>query len=288
MKIGSPTIERVSPALGARVTGVDISQELDDETWTAIERAFHEHSVLVFPEQRLTTAQMKRFAGRFGEVEIHAHLQQWTMEGHPECMVLHNDAQRPPGLNTWHTDNSGWRRPPLGTMLYAEVTPAIGGDTLFSSMYLGYEALSEPMKRLLDGLSAVHDVKKAFGPEFGNLQRSLRKSGIDANTHFDHFEPVVHPLVRTHPRTGRRALYLSPPYITQIEGLSPAESRMMLDFLYRQADTSEFIYRHRWSRHDLVIWDNRCTQHLAVADYFPHERLMYRMNIAGERPFLSA
>jgi taurine dioxygenase len=120
------------------------------------------------------------------------------------------------------------------------------------------------------------------------LQRNLRKSGIDPNTHFEHQEPVEHPLVRTHPGTQRKALYLSAPYVTHIRGLSPAESQAILDLLSRHMQTNEHIYRHRWSPHDLVIWDNRCTQHLAVADYFPHERLMYRLNIAGERPFLAA
>lgn len=288
MKSMSLKIERVSPALGARVVGVDLSRDLPPETWTTIERAFHDHSVLVFPAQRLSIEQMKRFARRFGEVQAHEHLLPWTKEGCPECMVLHNDAQRPPGLNAWHTDNSGWPEPPLGTVLYAEITPELGGDTLFSNMYLAYEALSGPMQRLLAGLSAVHDVKKAFGPEHRNLQASLSRAGIDANRHFDHHPPVEHPLVRTHPRTGRRALYVSSPYVTHIAGLSRAESRTILDFLHRHVEAQEIIYRHRWSRHDLLIWDNRCVQHLAVADYYPHERLMYRMNIAGERPFLSA
>jgi taurine dioxygenase len=244
--------------------------------------------VLVFPEQHLTVEQMKRFARRFGEVQVHEHLRALTLADHPVCMVLHNDEQKPPGLNFWHTDNSGWLRPPLGTMLYAQITPEIGGDTLFSSMYLAYETLSKPMQKLLEGLTAVHDVKKAFGPDYQNLQRSLNKKGIDANQHFERHEPVEHPLVRTHPRTGKRALYLSSPYVTHISGLSPSENRAILDLLYRHIETNEFVYRHRWSKDDLLIWDNRCTQHLAVADYHPYERLMYRMNIAGERPFLSA
>jgi taurine dioxygenase len=281
-------IEPVSPALGARIVGIDLSRDLDEERWKVVEKAFHDHSVLVFPEQHIDVAEMKRFARRFGEVMIHEHLLPLTMPGHPECMLLHNNAEKPPGLNYWHTDNSGWQRPPLGTLLYAQITPELGGDTLFSSMYRAYEALSRPMQDLLERLSAVHDVKKAFGSDYQSLQRSLNKTGIDANKHFEHYEPVEHPLVRVHPRTGKKALYLSSPYVTHISGLSRAESQAILDLLYRHLETNEFIYRHRWTQNDLVIWDNRCTQHLAVADYYPRERLMYRMNVAGERPMGAA
>lgn len=279
---GTIRIEPVSLALGARVSGVDLSQELGSEHWEAVERAFHDHSVLVFPAQDITVEQMKRFCRRFGELLIHDHLLPLTLPGHPECMRLHNDRQRPPGLNSWHTDNSGWRRPPLGTALHAKITPELGGDTLFSSMYLAYEALSPPIRALLERLCAVHDARKAFGPEYPKLQRSLGKHGIETDRHFAHHEPVEHPLVRVHPATGKKALYVSEPYVTHISGLSRAESQALLGFLHRHVETNEFIYRHRWSRNDLLIWDNRCVQHLAVADYHPHERLMYRMNIADD------
>ncbi|EYF05511.1 TauD/TfdA dioxygenase family protein [Chondromyces apiculatus] len=279
-------IEPVSLALGARVHGVDLSREITEETWARIKAAFAQHSVLIFPAQEITIDQQKAFGRRFGELLVHEHLLPFTVAGHPECMALHNNAQKPPGLNEWHTDNSGWPEPPRATILHAKIVTDLGGDTLFSNMYLAYEALSRPMQALLTGLSAVHDVRKAFGADYANLQRSLRKSGIDPVESFRHREPVVHPLVRTHPETRRRALYLSAPYVTHIEGLSRSESRAILDLLYRHIETSEFIYRHRWTKGDLVIWDNRCTQHLAVADYYPQERLMHRMNVAGEKPQL--
>lgn len=281
-----PTIEPISLALGAAVTRVDLSRDLSDEAFKVIERAFHQYSVLVFPGQDITITDQMRFARRFGELVVQDHVLPMTVEGHPECMALHNNAQKPPGLNSWHTDNSGWLRPPLGTMLYARITPDLGGDTLFSNMYTAYEALSRPMQELLLGLSAVHDVKKAFGADFAALQNTLRRTGIDPDAHFARYQPVAHPLVRTHPGTGRRALYLSGPYVTHIDGLSRAEGHAILEFLYRHIETQEFIHRHRWQRNDLLLWDNRCVQHLAVADYFPRERLMYRLNIAGERPFL--
>ena len=281
-----PTIEPMSLALGATVNHVDLSRDLSPAVWTAIEQAFHQHSVLVFRGQELSIEDQMRFARRFGELVVQEHLLPLTIEGHPECMALHNNAQKPPGLNAWHTDNSSWLRPPLGTMLYARITPELGGDTLFSNMYMAYESLSRPMQELLLGLTAVHDTKKGFGPDYAALQKTLRKNGIDPDAHFALYEPVEHPLVRTHPGTQRRALYLSEPYVTHIKGMSRAESQAILGLLYRHIETNEFIYRHNWQRHDLLLWDNRCTQHLAVADYFPRERLMYRMNIAGERPYL--
>ncbi len=281
-----PEVRQVSLALGAEVRNVDLSQDLDAEAWKVIEDAFHKHGVLTFPGQKLTVEQQKSFAQHFGELVIHEHLLPMTVEGHPDCMVLHNNEQKPPGLNDWHTDNSGWPEPPLGTVLYAKVTPRIGGDTLYANMYLAYEGLSSPIREMLLELSAVHDVAKAFGREFANLQKSLRRKGIDPDSHFTKYAPVTHPLVRTHPVTKRRALYISSPYITHIEGLSDRESRALLDLLSRHAATDEFVYRHRWTEGDLVFWDNRCTQHLAVADYFPHERLMHRMNVHGDKPYL--
>jgi taurine dioxygenase len=278
---------RVTPlslALGAEISNIDLRQTLNDQTWKTIKKAFDDYSVLVFREQHITVDDQKRFAEYFGDLFIHEHLLPFTLEGHPECMMLHNDDKTPPGLNYWHTDNSGWKKPPLGTMLYAKTTPRIGGDTLFSSMYKAYDALSKPVQDFIKPLKAVHDVKKAFGAEYGNLKKALKKQGIDPESHFDSYEPILHPMVRTHPETKKLALYISEPYITGIEGLSLAESKMLLNFLYHHIQTQEFIYRHRWQPNDLVIWDNRCTQHYATADYFPFERLMHRMNICGEVP----
>ncbi|QXJ21234.1 TauD/TfdA family dioxygenase [Actinomadura graeca] len=274
-----PTVEPVSPALGARVTDVDLSQELTERQWEEIREAFHRHSVLVFPGQTLSIEDQKRFSRRFGDLLVHEHLLPMTVEGYPECMRLHNDADNPPGLNTWHTDNSGWPDPPLGTVLYAKTTPAIGGDTLFSNMYLAYEKLSPPMQEMLGRLTATHDAKKAFGEDYPELGEMLKKKSIEVDERFGGGKAVHHPIIRTHPETKRKALYISAPYVTSIDGLSAAEGRAILDFLYRHIETNEFVYRHRWQPGDLLIWDNRCLQHYAVADYHPHERLMYRMNI---------
>ncbi|TDD76491.1 TauD/TfdA dioxygenase family protein [Actinomadura rubrisoli] len=276
------TIEPASAAVGAQVTGVYLSDDLPAHHWEAIKQAFQRHSLLVFPGQELTVEDQKRFCRRFGDLLVHDHLLPMTVEGHPECMRLHNDENNPPGLNAWHTDNSGWPDPPLGTVLYAKTTPRVGGDTLFSNMYLAYEALSAPMREMLGQLTATHDAKKAFGADYPELGEMLKKKAIEVNDRFGGGKAVHHPLVRTHPETKKNALYISEPYVTGIDGLSAAESQAILDFLYRHIETNEFIYRHRWHTNDLLIWDNRCLQHYAVADYFPHERLMYRMNILQE------
>ncbi|MGE3920511.1 MAG: TauD/TfdA dioxygenase family protein [Gammaproteobacteria bacterium] len=280
-----PEVVPVSPVLGAEIRNVDLALELSDEVISIIKSTFNEYSVIIFPNQKITIEQQKKFASHFGELMIQKHLLPVTMKDHPECIILRNDQKNPPGLNYWHTDNSGWECPPLGTMLYSIKTPILGGDTIFSSMYKAYEKLSPAMKEFLRPLMAIHDVKKAFGDEYKNLQQGLKKYGIDSASHFAEFNPVKHPLVRTHPVTNKLALYFSEPYTLYIEGLSKNESKTILDFLYRHVQTEEFIYRHKWKQNDLVLWDNRCLQHYAVADYYPEERIMHRLNICGERPF---
>ncbi|MDB6096904.1 MAG: Alpha-ketoglutarate-dependent taurine dioxygenase [Francisellaceae bacterium] len=264
--------------------GIDLSQILDSKTWNIIKKAFDQYSVLVFRNQNITVEQQKDFGRQFGELAIHEHLLPFTLEGHPECMVLHNNEKKPPGLNYWHTDNSGWEKPPLATMLYNKITPVVGGDTLYGSMYLAYEALSKPMQNFLKPLKAFHDVKKAFGTDYSNLQKVLVGKGLDPLKHFSDYPVAKHPIIRTHPETKKKALYISQPYVTHIEGLTNEESTAILNFLYKHIERHEFIYRHKWQTNDLVIWDNRCTQHYAVADYFPEERLMHRLNISGETP----
>lgn len=280
-----PVVKPLSLALGAEVLNLDLSESLDIALQAFVKQAFHQYSVLVFRDQVLTVENQKNFARFFGKLFIQDHLLPVTLEGHPECMILHNNDKTPPGLNYWHTDNSGWKEPPLATMLYAKITPEIGGDTLFSNMYKAYETLSTTMQNFLKPLKAIHDVQKAFGSEYGNLRLSLQeKYHIDPDSHFIRYKPVLHPIVRLHPETKKPALYISEPYITRIDGLKKEESKVILDFLYQHIRTQEFIYRHCWRKNDLLIWDNRCTQHYATADYFPFERLMYRLNICGEIP----
>ncbi len=280
----SPMVRPLSIALGAEVSNVDLSKHLDSQSWDIIKKAFDDYSVLIFRNQNINVEEQKRFGLYFGKLFVQEHLMPLVIEGHPECMVLHNNDKKPPGLNYWHTDNSGWPEPPLGTMLYAKITPLIGGDTLFSNMYKAYEHLSKPIQDFLQPLKAIHDVRKAFGSEYATLQKTLTKYGIDPDAHFKDYQPALHPVVRTHPDTKRLALYISEPYVTHIDGLSKEESNMILNFLCHHIQKQEFIYRHCWQVNDVVIWDNRCVQHYATADYFPAERLMHRLNICGEVP----
>lgn len=285
----------VSLALGARLDGLDLATGVTEQQWPAVRAAFADHGLLVVRDQDITVEEQRRYAVGFSELDLPAgetpletreHTAIFTLDGHPDCLALHNNADRRPGLDHWHTDNVGFENPPSATVLYAKTTPSIGGDTLFSSMYLAYEALSPAMQRFLHGLHGVHDMRQAFRNPM--LERALRARGIDPDEHFAEYTPVAHPLVRTHPLTGRKALLLSAPHTTRIEELTEAEGRDLLATLFRHVENPAFQYRHVWREGDVLVWDNRSLQHLPVADYYPHERLMFRMSVAGARPYLAA
>lgn len=284
------TVEPVSLALGARIDGLDLSSELTDDQRQTVREAFKDHGLLVVRDQDITVDDQRRFASAFSELELapgqsplemREHTAMFALDGHPDCLALHNGPDRRPGLDHWHTDNVGFVDPPSATVLYAKITPALGGDTLFSSMYLAYEALSPTMQRLLEGLEGVHDMRQAFRNPM--LEKALRARGIDPDEHFAAHPAVAHPLVRTHPLTGRKALFLSAPHTTGIVGLNDDEAKHLLGFLFRHVESPAFHYRHVWREGDILVWDNRCLQHLPVADYYPHERLMFRMSVAGDR-----
>ncbi|WP_205696861.1 TauD/TfdA family dioxygenase [Conexibacter sp. SYSU D00693] len=283
------TVHPVSLALGARLEGVDLTQPIDEPDWAVVRQAFADHSLVIVRGQDITVDDQRRWAQGFSELdlpegvsplEMREHTSMFTLEGHPDTLALHNNADRRPGLDHWHTDNIGFVDPPSATVLYAKVTPALGGDTLFASMHLAFEALSRPMQVFLESLDAVHDMRQAFRNPM--LEEALRKKGIDPDEHFARHEPAVHPLVRTHPVTGRKALFLSAPHTTGIVGLSDKEARTLLQFLFHHCEDPAFQYRHVWQEGDVLVWDNRALQHLPVADYHPHERLMFRMSVSGD------
>ncbi|WP_320672068.1 TauD/TfdA dioxygenase family protein [Patulibacter defluvii] len=284
------TVERVSLALGARLDGVDLAREIDDEQRETARRAFRDHHLLVVRGQDITVDDQRRFATIFSELdpaagenplEMRIHTSVFALEGHPDCLALHNSAERRPGLDHWHSDNIGFLDPPSATVLYAKITPEVGGDTLFSNMHLAYEALSPTMQRFLEGLQGVHDMRQAFRNPM--LERALRAKGIDPDEHFAQHTAVAHPLIREHPLTGRKALFMSAPHTTGIVGLSDDEAANLLGFLRHHVENPAFHYRHVWREGDLLVWDNRSLQHLPVADYYPEERLMFRMSVAGAR-----
>jgi taurine dioxygenase len=277
-------VSPISGALGADVEGVDLAQSLDEETFAEIERAFHAHQVIFFHGQNLTPEQHLAFTRRFGPLSRSPYIKH--MDEHPYIIAVLKEANER-GIsafgNAWHSDFSFLEEPPLGSVLYAREVPSHGGDTLFANMYTAYEALSPGLRRLLDGLRAMH-AGRPYGvggvPEDLAVSRSI---GIERdNPEAD--REVAHPVVRVHPATGRRALFVNSIYTTRFEGMTAAESKPLLDFLYAHATQPEFTCRLRWRQGDLAVWDNRCTLHYAINDYDGRRRLMHRTTVKGERP----
>jgi taurine dioxygenase len=275
-------IEPVGGGLGAEISGVDLAR-LEDGSFAQIRRAFTDHLVLFFRDQRIGPEQQVELTRRFGavlRVPYVAHL-----EDHPDIIAVLKEAderQISTFGNAWHSDFSFLEKPPAGSLLYALEIPAYGGDTLWSNMYMAYETLSERMRRMLDGLKAIH-TGKPYGKEGGvgiKGSRSIQITRGDAGADRE----MAHPVVRTHAESGRKALFVNAIYTTRFEGMTEAESRPLLDFLFEHAIRPEFTCRFRWSPGALAIWDNRCTLHYAVNDYDGSRRLLHRTTFAGERP----
>ena len=277
-------VRPMAGALGADIHGVDLAQPLDDATSADIERAFHDRLVLFFHDQRLTPEQHLAFTRRFGPISRSPYVKH--MDAYPDIIAVLKEAdERKISTfgNAWHSDFSFLEEPPLGSVLYAREAPSHGGDTLFANMYAAYEALSPGLRRVLDGLNAIH-AGKPYG--VGGVTEAIavsRSIGIERNRP-DADREIVHPAVRVHPATGRKALFVNSIYTTRFEGMTAAESKPLLDFLYAHATQPEFTCRLRWRSGDLAVWDNRCTLHYAVNDYDGQRRLMHRTTIKGERP----
>lgn len=271
-------------ALGADVAGVDLSPPLDDATFGAIERALHEYLVIFFHDQELTPEQHLALTRRFGPISRSPYIKH--MDDYPDIIAVLKEAdERKISTfgNAWHSDFSFLEEPPLGSVLYAREAPSHGGDTLFANMYAAYEALSPGLRRVLDGLKAIH-TGKPYG--VGGVPQDLavsRSIGIERSKPEADRE-TAHPVVRVHPATGRKALFVNSIYTTRFEGMTAAESKPLLDFLYAHATQPEFTCRLRWRQGDLAVWDNRCTMHYAINDYDGQRRLMHRTTIKGERP----
>jgi taurine dioxygenase len=277
-------VRAMAGALGADIGGVDLAQPLADATFAAIERALHDHLVIFLHDQRLTPEQHLAFTRRFGPISRSPYIKH--MDEYPDIIAVLKEAdERKISTfgNAWHSDFSFLEEPPLGSVLYAREVPNHGGDTLFANMYAAYEALSSGMRKMLDGLNAIH-AGKPYG--VGGLPKDLavsRSIAMERNNPEADRE-IAHPVVRVHPVTGRRALFVNSIYTTRFEGMTPAESRPLLKFLYEHAIQPEFTCRLRWRTGDLAVWDNRCTMHYAINDYDGQRRLMHRTTIKGERP----
>ncbi len=274
----------VAGALGAEVSGVDLAR-LDQAETAAIREAFRDHLVLFFRDQRLTPEQQMDFTRLFGPLQVTPFVK--AMDGYPYIVQVLKEADER-GISTfgnaWHADFTSLPEPPLGSVLYALEVPDHGGDTLFANMYAAYDALSHGMKRMLDGVRAIH-VGKPYGTKYGPPKdvKTSRSIAIERNRP-DADAEVAHPVVRVHPETGRKALFVNPIYALRFEDMTEAESQGLLDFLYEHAIRPEFTCRFRWTKGALALWDNRCTLHYAVNDYDGSRRLMHRTMIAGDRP----
>jgi taurine dioxygenase len=267
------SIEPITPSVGAEIRGVDLATQLGDPNVVSIlEQAFLDHHVLVFRDQELTRSQHKDFGRLFGPLHVHPTQRGADYEGDREIFPI--EADETTVLNNgglWHSDVSCDAVPPLGSMLLLKEAPAQGGDTLFANMHLAYESLSEPIREMIDGLDALHD-----------RRQDLSHYGLEPRLGID-YPASVHPIVVTHPETGRRLLFVNPAFTTKINGLSSRESDAILRMLYdHTANNPSIQCRVRWEPGTLTFWDNRCVQHYAVWDYRPQRRIGERVTIASD------
>ncbi len=283
MAYGKIQVKPLTTALGAEIGGVDLSQPLDNGTMDEIYRAFLEYQVIFFHDQHITPDQHIDFSRHFGPLNIHPFVK--AMPGHPEILEVlkePGDAMNFGGL--WHIDLTFLEKPPLGSILYAREVPESGGDTLWTNLNLAYDALSDGMKEMLDGLVAVHSAVKVYGPADETGFRA-DKTSMHLDQTDEALETIEHPLVRTHPDTGRKCLYLGgASYLRRFKDMTEEESRPLIQYLASHAVRPEFTCRFRWKKDAIAFWDNRCTQHFALNDYHGQRRLMHRTTIDGDRP----
>ena len=272
------TIQPMSPTIGAEIGGISLADPLDDELQLELNRALLEWKVIFFRGQHLTGVQQAAFARHWGPLEAHPFVKLRTStqpEDAPEVVRLEKGINAKGTENIWHSDVTWRESPSLGSVLRAIELPDVGGDTLWSDMGAAYDCLTDEVKERIDGLVAVHDWINTFGRGMDPAKRDeLRPE----------FPAVEHPVVRTHPETGRKTLYVNQAFTQHIVGLDPDESAHLLDFLYRQAAYPEHQCRFRWTPGSIAFWDNRSTQHYAASDYYPNRRVMERITVAGDRP----
>lgn len=275
MPYATISVRPLTPTIGAEIGNVDLSQPLSEQTQQELNDALLEHLVLFFRDQDLDFEQHKRFGRYFGELHIHPNAP--GTDGHPEILRIHADAntKRIAG-DKWHSDVSCDETPPMGSILRLHTLPASGGDTLFASMYAAYDALSEPMQEMLGKLTAIHD----GAPNYG--QRN-QLAGVDNSGRL--FPRAEHPVVRTHPVTGKQAIFVNPAFTTGIQDVPADESETLLQFLFAHIAKPQFHCRFQWQPNSIAFWDNRCVHHHAMWDYYPQVRSGYRVTIKGDRPF---
>jgi taurine dioxygenase len=271
-------VEPLGAKLGAEIHGTNLKEPMDPETFEAFESALIEHKVLVVRDQHLTTEQHVKMSRMFGELEVHPMRPQGEF---PEILVLDNHKDNPVlSTDVWHSDTTFRRNPTKYTILRCQIMPKVGGDTLWANMESAYEGLSDIFKKMIADLRAVHDFQN-----FRVLFKKTAEDQVKLRKMEELFPNPSHPVVRTHPVTGRKCIYVNPQFTMQIEGLEPAESRAILDLLFAQVHVPEYQFRVRWKPGTVVFWDNRSTQHYAANDYYPERRRMERTAVLGDVPY---
>ena len=274
-------VEPIAGAIGAEILGVDIARDLDDATIAAIRQALLDHCVIFFRDQQLDIARQKAFTSRFGTLFLHPNIA-GSKDDPAVIDVVRNPGDRKIIGEDWHSDTPQVPAPPMGSLLYAVEVPPYGGDTMFANQYLAYDTLSAGMKAMLGGLRAVHSDRLVAGPARDLTASNAKKLKDDAEWRET---ANLHPVVRTHPETKRKALYVNRQSTIAFENMTEAESRPLLDYLCQHAHRPEFTCRFRWKRGSVAFWDNRCTQHIAINDTGMSRRVMRRLQLVGDAPF---
>jgi taurine dioxygenase len=279
-------VELFDAPLGAEIIGLDLNRPLPQWDFQRIHKAHLDHHLLVFRDQRITPQQQVDFSRRFGPLQIHV-LRNFQLPSHPEVLIISNIIEngKPLGLGDaghfWHSDLSYKEKPSLGSMLHAQELPLEGGDTLFANMHLAYDTLPAALRHAVQGARAEH----SYLAQYEELRRRSPFRPALTQAQINEVKPVVHPVVRTHPETGRKALFVSEHFTTRIVGIPEDESRALLAELFAHSVKPEHVHRHRWAPHDLVFWDNRSLMHLAGGTPDHLRRKLYRTTIEGDVPF---
>ena len=274
MTYQSIDVRKLTPTIGAEIGGVDLGGQIGNQQFEEIHQALLENVVIFFRDQHMTPDQHKAFGSRFGKLHVHPNAPK-LIEGHPEILVIKGDAnsKRVAG-EVWHSDVSCDPEPPMGSILHIHEVPANGGgDTLFANMYAAFDALSESMKQFLSGLTAIHSSLKSANHQY-------REKSADQK-----FPDSEHPVIRTHPETGRQALFVNRGFTTRIPRLTQAESDALLGMLFTHAEAARFQCRFKWQPNSVAFWDNRAAMHQAMWDYFPQRRYGFRVTVCGDAPF---
>lgn len=282
-RYGTLKVAAQAAGFGAEITGIDLRQPLTPDALAAVKAAWADYAVVAFPDQPLSLDELETFTQAIGPFGVDPFIA--PMPGHPNVLELRREPdEKATNFGAgWHSDWSFQKEPPAATLLRSQVVPPVGGDTLFADCARAYEALSPVMQKMLEGVKAIHSASRAYGTQ-GVFAKETAKRTMEIIVSPEADKTLTHPLVRTHPVTGRKALFVSPVYTVGVEGMTVKESQAVLGFLFAHIVQDEFVYRHKWKKDMLLMWDNRCTVHFAEGGYDGHLRVMHRTTVAGDVP----